>query len=388
MRLRDYVLDLGRLLSLACLGLGLFVLVVVLSLQSRGLAVPWADLLYGCLLAVLATAVGVLWEAWVRRPQGRALAARRAALEQGGAQPRMRLVGTREQRAWAALVNAEHAHNLRERYESERQTKFYEAFVTRFAHQMKTPLAVMTLLLAELRESVAAGNAGPATDAGQGAKAGGNRNVKAAGVAPLLDSLLEEKERLEASLEQLLQTARVTSFRFDARPERVDVVPLLREVVNEHKSAWIRRHLYPRIDAEAPTVYAWTDGKWLRFIAEQLVRNALQYGVPPGTDAGRPFVICVRRRGGDVVLAFRDQGIGIPQADLPRLFQPFFTGANGRLHSRATGIGLYLVKEVCERLGHDIQVCSTAGQGTTFTLTLHDSTHLSPAALSDDLTKL
>ncbi|MBX5436671.1 MAG: sensor histidine kinase [Alicyclobacillaceae bacterium] len=369
MRLRDLLYDFARLLSLACLGLCLFGLVVVLALASRGLPVPWGDFGYGCMLAVLALSLGMVWELRARRPLARDLAARRQVLAGGGgALAAMRLAGTREQRAWAALVNAEHARGLREVQERERQKQFYEAFLTRFAHQMKTPLSVISLLLVELREAAHKGDAGT--------------------VLALLDSLTEEKERLYESIDLILQTARVASFRFDARVERVDVVSVVREVVNEHKSAWIRRRLYPRIDAGEAAVYAHTDRKWLRFICEQLVRNALQYGVAPGADEGAPFVIRVRRRDDDVLIEFRDEGIGIPEADLPRIFQPFFTGANGRVHSRATGMGLYLVKEVCAHLGHDISVASSPGHGTTFTLTLHASRHLAPAVSTDNLTSL
>ena len=104
-----------------------------------------------------------------------------------------------------------------------------------------------------------------------------------------------------------------------------------------------------------------TDGKWLGFVVEQVLSNALKYTPEGGT-------IRVYGDGDTVVIA--DDGIGIRPEDLPRVFEKGFTGYNGRTERKSTGIGLYLCKQVCERLCHGITVTSRPGQGTLVRLDL------------------
>ena len=104
-----------------------------------------------------------------------------------------------------------------------------------------------------------------------------------------------------------------------------------------------------------------TDGKWLGFVVEQVLSNALKYTPEGGA-------IRVYGDGDTVVIA--DSGIGIRPEDLPRVFEKGFTGYNGRTERKSTGIGLYLSRQVCERLGHGIAVTSRPGQGTLVRLDL------------------
>jgi len=104
-----------------------------------------------------------------------------------------------------------------------------------------------------------------------------------------------------------------------------------------------------------------TDGKWLTFVVEQLLSNALKYTGQDGT-------IRIYREGDD--LCIRDSGIGIAPEDLPRVFQMGYTGQNGRLDRRSSGIGLYLCRRICGNLRHGIRMESVPGKGTTVYLTL------------------
>lgn len=70
------------------------------------------------------------------------------------------------------------------------------------------------------------------------------------------------------------------------------------------------------------------------------------------------------KEGRDVVLNVQDRGVGIPKADLPRVFRPFYTGENGRRFKESTGMGLYIVKEVIDKLNHRIELESVEGEGT------------------------
>lgn len=104
-----------------------------------------------------------------------------------------------------------------------------------------------------------------------------------------------------------------------------------------------------------------TDGKWLTFVVEQLLSNALKYTGQDGT-------VRIYREGDD--LCIRDSGMGIAPEDLPRVFDMGYTGQNGRLDRRSSGIGLYLCRRICRNLRHEIRIESVPGAGTTVRLTL------------------
>lgn len=353
--LRDHI----RLAAFYLAGVLMAVAVPVLDARNRGTIVPYADVGYACLLAMVMLSVHLVVEYCLRHRAYRAAQMLWKNL-QSGQLGEIPTSGTYEQRFWIRLLRRVQGAHLERLAEVDERRQFYEIFLTRFAHQMKTPLTVIRFLEEELKRVL--------------------REIPepAHGMA-LVDNLAEERERLDASLNLILQTARLTSFSFDARIEPVDIIALLREAVNEHKTAWIRHALYPQIIGPDTQVTVPTDRKWLRFICDQLLRNALQYGVKPGATRPTPLRIEVKTYPGCVTISFTDQGIGIPERDLPHIFDPFFTGTNGRTYSRATGMGLYLVKQVCARLGHRLEVISKENQGTTFTLILETRKFYSPA---------
>lgn len=107
-----------------------------------------------------------------------------------------------------------------------------------------------------------------------------------------------------------------------------------------------------------------TDEKWFCFVLEQILSNALKY-----TKQGSVKISTEESANGLKILV-QDTGIGIRKEDLPRIFEKGFTGYNGRMDKKASGLGLYLCKGVCEKLGHEIRVVSEEGEGTTVILTL------------------
>ena len=104
----------------------------------------------------------------------------------------------------------------------------------------------------------------------------------------------------------------------------------------------------------------------MRFILDQIVSNAVKYRAPQ-----QPALHISAERADDrVLLSIADNGIGIPESDLPRIFEKGFTGQNGRTIHSSTGIGLYLCKRLCDKLGIGLAASST-GRGTTITLSFH-----------------
>ncbi|WP_150271143.1 sensor histidine kinase [Paenibacillus tepidiphilus] len=205
-------------------------------------------------------------------------------------------------------------------------------FMNRWVHQMKTPISVIQLLLQELEE-------------------------------PAAESIQEELNRLCKGLEMVLYTARLDRFEQDFAVEAVELRLIVSKVVAGNRKLFIGKGITPVLQiSEGLKVY--TDAKWLRFMLDQIVVNALNYTV--GT--GKAITISAEELGNSCKLTVQDQGIGIVKEDLNRVFHPYYTGERGREYSESTGMGLYLVKEVCGRLGHEVTLQSKPGAGTIVTL--------------------
>lgn len=138
---------------------------------------------------------------------------------------------------------------------------------------------------------------------------------------------------------------------------------IVRQAVRKFRGQFIRRKLsllYEPLDIDVLT-----DEKLLLFVIEQIISNALKY-----TKQGS--VEITLETPGVPVLIIRDTGIGIAPEDIPRVFERGFTGNNGRSDKRATGIGLYLCKRICEKLGHTVSA-SSSGLGTEIRIDLRPS---------------
>ncbi len=157
---------------------------------------------------------------------------------------------------------------------------------------------------------------------------------------------------------------------FYARSSYVEKDYLIREVpLSEIVHPALRRlsrgliERKARIHTEGLDTRVMADPKWMEFVVLQLVKNAMQYsqGPPEITFTGRP--------GADsVTLTVGDHGLGIPSQDLPRIFEKGFTGVNGRRSAHATGMGLYLARKLCSRMGIALSVVSILGKGTEMTV--------------------
>lgn len=105
----------------------------------------------------------------------------------------------------------------------------------------------------------------------------------------------------------------------------------------------------------------YTDAKWLKFAIGQVVTNAVKYS------AGKSdrLELNVSRDEDRTVLEVKDYGVGIPSQDIKRVFDPYYTGENGRRFQESTGIGLHLVKEITDKLNHTVDISSSPGEGTS-----------------------
>jgi signal transduction histidine kinase len=171
--------------------------------------------------------------------------------------------------------------------------------------------------------------------------------------------LLSEVDRIDFLVEQVLFYARSTTVEKDYRIRRTGLEQLVNAALKGSARQLIAHRVRVRTDALGPEVL--TDAKWVEFVLRQIIDNSVKYGATS-------LVLSAEQRGPDVALSVQDDGVGIEERDLGRVFEKGFTGENGRRYGRATGLGLYLCHKLCAKLGLGISVRSVAGEGTTVEL--------------------
>ncbi|AIQ72705.1 MULTISPECIES: sensor histidine kinase [Paenibacillus] len=221
-----------------------------------------------------------------------------------------------------------------------RQMDQHIVFMNRWVHQMKTPLSVIQLTLKDLEEEAAA-------------------------------SIQEELERLRGGLEMVIYTSRLDRFENDFQVEPLLLRKTVSEAVAENRRLFIRRGIKVDIQVDA-NLAVYSDAKWLMFMLAQILTNAVNYT----SGSGKTVTLSAQRVGTDTILDITDQGIGISPEDLKRVFNPYFTGDRGRHYHESTGMGLYLVREICNRLEHKVDIQSRLGEGTRVRLIFSNSDHL------------
>lgn len=201
-------------------------------------------------------------------------------------------------------------------------------YYTTWVHQIKTPIAAMRLQL-------------------QGEDSERSRE------------LLEELQRIEQYVEMVLTYLRLDSGSTDYVLKNYDLDDIVRQAVRKYASQFIRKRI--RLIYGSLSCQVLTDEKWLLFVIEQVLSNALKY-----TRSGEIEITVEAPK----TLCIRDTGIGIAAEDLPRIFEKGFTGYNGRSDKKASGIGLYLCRRICGRLNHKMTVTSEVDVGTEVRIAL------------------
>ncbi len=208
-------------------------------------------------------------------------------------------------------------------------------YYTMWIHQIKTPIAAMRLLLEDRAD-------------GTGLLAG--------------QQAAEELFKIEQYAEMALCYARLDSLSSDLLFKKYNVYGILKQAVKKYAVLFIGSGL--SFSMEEFAVQAVTDEKWLAFVLEQILSNAIKYTKKGGISIYGADCAGDRLEGEVSYLVIEDSGIGIRKEDLPRIFERGFTGCNGRLEKRSTGIGLYLSRQILDRLSHTIRVESEVGKGT------------------------
>lgn len=228
------------------------------------------------------------------------------------------------EREYFELLSAVHEDKIRKITTMDNSRKEIADYYTLWAHQIKTPISAMRLLLQSEED-----------------------------INP--DEISMELFKIEQYVAMVLQYIRLDSSSTDFVIKEYDLDDIVRQAVRKYAKVFVHKKLKLEFSELKSTVL--TDEKWLLFVIEQILSNSLKYTVRGG--------ISIYTEGSEhKILVIEDTGIGIKEEDLPRVFENGFTGYNGREDKKSTGIGLYLCRKILTKLSHKIQIESQAGRGT------------------------
>ena len=174
-------------------------------------------------------------------------------------------------------------------------------------------------------------------------------------------SIDEELTKVENYTEQALFYARSNTVEKDYYIKKVRLKEIVNESIKKNKNALIQDKI--SLNIHDLDIDVNTDNKWIVFILNQIIQNSTKYKMP---EKILEIEIYAKQNAENVVLYIKDNGIGIKESEITRVFEKGFTGTNGRISGKkSTGIGLYLCKKLCQKLGTDIELTSAKNEGTT-----------------------
>lgn len=220
------------------------------------------------------------------------------------------------------------------------QVKDFKEYVELWIHEVKLPVASLTLMVHNQK---------------------GEQSKK----------LLSQLTRLDNYLEQILYYVRSENAEKDYLITKVNLSKVISNVALKNKDILLAKGIdFVVSDVDIEVL---TDSKWLEFIINQIVDNSIKYSKEKNA-----YIKIVAKEESEVIgLIIYDNGKGISKSDLPRVFDKTFTGTNGRSESaKSTGMGLYLCRELCNKLGHKIQIISEEGKYTKVTILFDKNTFL------------
>ncbi|MEG2909937.1 MAG: sensor histidine kinase [Erysipelotrichaceae bacterium] len=212
----------------------------------------------------------------------------------------------------------------------------YKEYIELWVHEIKTPLAAAKLILTNNNSEVS-------------------------------QSMEEEIDKVEGYVDQALFYARSNTLQKDYLIKKMSLKTSINQIIRKHSKTFILRDIKIELNKIEEDVYS--DPKWIEFILDQIINNALKYSKDHET-----IIIDTILNKENIILCVKDHGCGISERDLPRIFEKGFTGNNGRIYEKATGMGLYLCKKLCKKLYLGIDVTSNEN-GTSVFITFPISNH-------------
>lgn len=219
--------------------------------------------------------------------------------------------------------------------EFSRQVSDFKNYIEMWIHEVKIPLASCMLKLHNNRDK-------------------------------LNENMMLQLNRIDDYLEQVLYYVRSENASKDYFISKVNLEKCVNSVLVKNKDYLLDMDI--SLDVRNVDFEVYTDAKWFMFIINQILNNSIKY-----KSKNSIIKIYAIRNPSNVVLVIEDNGKGISLADLPRVFEKSFTGSNGRDNVKSTGMGLFIVKNLCDKLGHNIEIKSVQGEYTRVEISLSDN---------------
>ena len=220
-------------------------------------------------------------------------------------------------------------------------TEDYKEYIELWIHEIKLPIAASKMVIEN------------------------NKNT-------VTKSIDEELDKIENYTEQALFYARSNTVEKDYYIRKCYLKDIVNESIKKNKSILIQEKITMNIHDLNIEVH--TDSKWIVFILNQIIQNSVKYKKQEGTTE---IELYAKQGKDNVILYIKDNGIGIKKSEISRIFEKGFTGTNGRLQNKkSTGIGLYLCKKLCDKLGIAIEVESNENKGTEIKLVFPQNSYI------------
>lgn len=205
-------------------------------------------------------------------------------------------------------------------------------YITKWVHEIKIPLSILELLADKAEEE------------------GANEIAK---------ELRQETERINFLVNQVLYISRASSFSEDFTIEETRLDTIVKSVIKSNMNSFISKDIEITMGDLAFNIF--TDSKWAYYVLEQIINNACKY-----VDIGGKIEISAKEDDESIILSIRDNGMGIPNKDIDRIFERGFIGENGRKTAKSTGMGLYISKKIADKLRLGLEVSSQTSEYTEF----------------------
>ncbi len=224
----------------------------------------------------------------------------------------------------------------------------YREYIEAWVHEIKTPIASSKMILENSSSR--------------------DKNI-----------LIDEMNKIDQYITQALYYSRSTNFNKDYIIKSFNLQNVINECIRENRREFINKRIRINIDSSTD-IQVTSDSKWLKFIINQIIINSIKYSreenaeikiyviedvdVHETSDGYLEKVHNIKDKSKKEKLVIEDNGIGIPKSDINRVFDKGFTGENGRMYGKSTGIGLYLCRKLCKKLDLDLELTSEVNIGT------------------------
>ncbi len=215
-----------------------------------------------------------------------------------------------------------------------RQVRDFKDYIELWIHEVKIPLSSITLIMHNNKD-------------------GFNKKIEG------------QIRKLEDNVEQVLYYVRAENAEKDFLINKVDLKKVINSVALKNKDDLLENNIIFKV--EDVNNYIYTDQKWLEFILNQIINNAIKYK----RDIDDSYInIKSYKDDNCLIIEILDNGIGIPSCDLKKVFNKTYTGSNGRIKAKSTGMGLFIVHNLCKKLGHKIEIESKEDEYTKVLITI------------------